>query len=102
MKVEDSSHNISVQDPSLISNNANTSIKFNTPQQFCSSSQNFEQQVSIGDVPISSINVNSLAVSASAQTKETSFLYNQQNLPQHKVDSNEKTSRNCPTMLSTF
>ena len=81
MKVEDSSHNISVQDPSLISNNANTSIKFNTPQQFCSSSQNFEQQVSIGDVPISSNNVNSLAVSASGQTKATSFLYNQQNLP---------------------
>jgi len=88
MKVEDSSRNISVQDPSLISNNANTSIKFNTPQQFCSSSQNFEQQVntsvniiSIGDVPISSNNVNSLAVSASGQTKATSFLYNQQNLP---------------------
>ena len=88
MKVEDSSHNISVQDPSLISNNANTSIKFNTPQQFCSISQNFEQQVntsvniiSIGDVPISPNNVNSLAVSASGQTKATSFLYNQQNLP---------------------
>ena len=109
IKVEDSGPNVSVQDPSLISNNANTSVELNTPQQFCSGSQIFEPQVdtsvnmiSIGDAPTSSSNVNSLAVSASGRTKATPFLYNQQTLCQHKAASNERASRNCPTMLWTF
>ena len=91
-KAEDSSHNLTVQDPSPTSSNATyTMIKFDTQQQFCSSPQSLEGQVNTSMAMISNGNTtpssNDIAVSVSRNDKVTPFCYDQKTLHQHNFAS---------------
>ena len=98
MKAEDSSRNLTAQDPSPTSSNAtHTMIKFDTQQQFCSSPQSLEGQantsmamISNGNTTTSSYDIKPLAVSVSRNDKVTPFCYDQKTLHQHNSASENR------------